>query len=118
MIAVIDVGVAVLRSGLADTVVQPWSGDLATWLWILALPALLSWLAFLSRGWTAAAAVLLVLGSPLVAAFTYAIGSFDANPWYEAMSGVLGASAGVCLLMEAARRSARQRGVPAESAVM
>lgn len=118
VIAVIDVGVAVLRSGLADTVVHPWSGDLATWLWILALPVLLSWLAFLSRGWTAAAAVLLVLGSPLVAAFTYAIGSFDANPWYEAISGVLVAGAGACLVVQAARRSARQRAVPAEPAVM
>lgn len=118
VLAVIDVGVAVLRSGLAGTVVHPLSGDLAVLHWILALPVFFSWLAFLSRGWAVAAPVFLVLGSPLVAAFTYAIGSFDANPWYEAMSGVLVAAAGACLLAEAVRRSATRRRVPAESAVM
>ena len=118
LLAVIDVGVAVLRSGLDDTVVHPFGDGLTMWLWILVLPVFISWLAFTSRGWAAAAAVLLVLASPLVAAFTYAIGSFDAAPWYEAISGGLMAGAGGCLLVEAARRSTRRRAAPVESAVM
>lgn len=117
VLAVVDVGAAVLRSGLAATVVPPLAGDLAVMFWIVALPVFFCWLAFLSRGWAIAAAVLLVLGSPLVAAFTYAIGSFDANPWYEAMSGVLVTAAGACLLVEAVRRSAPRRRVQAESVV-
>ena len=32
---------------------------------------------------------------------------FDANPWYEAIMGVLMGGAGLCLLMEAVRRPAR-----------
>lgn len=117
VLAVIDVGVSVLRSGLAGAVVRPLTGDLATMLWILTLPVFFAWLAYLSRGWAVAAAVLLVLGSPLVAAFTYAIGSFDANPWYEATSGVFVTAAGGCLLVMAVRRSAPRRRVTADSAV-
>jgi hypothetical protein len=53
-----------------------------------------------ARGWAAtAAAVSLFLASPLVAAFTYAIGPYDARPWWEAISGVLTATAGLCLLV-------------------
>jgi len=110
-LAVTDVGAATLRSGLAGTVVHPVSGAVATWLWLLALPVIISWLGVVSRGWAAASAVLLVLSSPLVAAFSYAIGSFDANPWYEAVSGVFVAGAGACLLAGAVRRPVRPSAV-------
>ena len=90
VLAVVAVGVATLRSGLAGEVVRPGADDLVMWLWFLVPPVLFGRLAVLSPGWAArAAAVLLVLASPLVAGFTYAIGPFDAQPWWEAISGVL-----------------------------
>ena len=107
VVALVDVGTAVLRSGLSGTVVQPLAGDTTFWIWVLGVPVLCGWLALRSRGWSVGAAVLLVLGSPLVAAFTYAIGSFDANPWYEAIIGVFMGGAGLCLLVEAVRRPVR-----------
>jgi hypothetical protein len=116
VLAAIDVGAAALRSGLADTAVSPLAGNVTIVLWLLALPVFYTSLALLSRGWAAAAAVLLVLGSPLVAAFSYAIGPFDARPWYEAISGVFVAGAGACLLVEAARRSAPRRSLSASAA--
>ena len=118
VIVVGDVAVAILRSGLADTVVHPVLGDLTIWLWILALPTFFLWLAFSSPGFASAAAVLLVLASPLIAAFSYAIGSFDANPWYEAVSGLLIVGAGACLLVHAARQSSRIRRIATEPAVV
>ena len=55
-----------------------------------------------TRGWTLAAAVCLVLATPLVAAFSYAVGPYDARPWWEGISGLLTATAGLCLLVAAA----------------
>ena len=39
------------------------------------------------RGWPLAAAIALILAAPLVAAVSYAIGPFDAQPWWEAVPG-------------------------------
>lgn len=55
-----------------------------------------------ARGWSLAAAVSLILASPLVAAFSYAVGPYDTQPWWEAISGLLTATAGLCLLAAAA----------------
>jgi hypothetical protein len=116
-LVVTDMGVAMLRSGLHGTVVHPGGADLTIGLWLLALPMFLAWLAALSRRFAATAAVLLILGSPLVAAFSYAIGSFDARPWYEAVMGVFVGGAGACLLVEAALRPAQHRELRVEPAV-
>jgi hypothetical protein len=96
------VGVASLRSGLAGSVVHPITHDLALYLWLLVPPVLLVRFAVAARGWTLAAVVLLVLATPLVAAFSYAVGPYDAQPWWEAISGLLTATAGLCLLGAAA----------------
>ena len=61
-------------------------------------PALLVRFAVAARGWPLAATIWLVLATPLVAAFSYALGPFDAQPWWEAISGLLIATAGLCLL--------------------
>ena len=95
------VGTATLRSGLSGEVVEPFMGTAAFTLWFLVPTPLLVWAAIRARGWAMAAAVFLVLASPLVMGFTYAIGPFDANPWYEAYSGDLTALAGLCLLAAA-----------------
>ena len=92
------VGVATLRSGLDGSVVPPISNDLALHVWIFVPPALLVRFAFAARGWSLAAAILLVLATPLVAAFSYAVGPYDAQPWWEAISGLLTATSGLCLL--------------------
>jgi uncharacterized membrane protein len=115
-VALVDVAVAALRSGLDDTVVDPVSGNASTMVWLLALPLVLGWLAVRASGWSAVAMAFLVLGSPLVAAFSYAIGPYDANPWYEAVMGVFTAGAGACLLVVAGRRSpGAARGMPAQA---
>lgn len=95
------VGVGVLRSGLTGEVVDPVSGDVALWGWLLLTPVFVVHLAVVARGWGRAAAVLLVLASPLVAWFSYAVGPYDARPWWEAVSGLLVVGAGVCLLVAA-----------------
>ncbi len=92
------VGVATLRSGLAGSVVHPISNDLALYVWIFVPPALLVRFAVAARGWPLAATIWLVLATPLVAAFSYALGPYDAQPWWEAISGLLTATAGLCLL--------------------
>ena len=76
--------------------------DLAVYVWVFAPPALLVRFAIAARGWPLAAAVSLILATPLVAAFSYAIGPYDARPWWEAISGLLTATAGLCLLVAAA----------------
>lgn len=92
------VGVATLRSGLDGSVVHPISYDLALSVWLLVPPVLLVRFAVAARGWTLAALVWLVLATPLVAAFSYEVGPYDAQPWWEAISGVFTATAGLCLL--------------------
>lgn len=115
-LAVVAVGLAALRSGLSGDVVRPVASDVTMVLWFLVPPFLFGRLAVLSRGWARAAAVLLVLASPLVASFTYAIGPFDAQPWWEAISSLLAGGAGACVLVEAVRRPARRRDAMVESA--
>ena len=108
-LAVIDVGVATLRSGLAEEVVDPVSDDLAFWLWLFVPLGLFVELSVRCRGWARVAALFLVLGAPLVGAFSYALGSFDTAPWWEAISGILTGAGGVCVLAVAARRPQRRR---------
>lgn len=118
VVIVIGVGLATLRSGLEGDVVSPVAPDVTIWLWLLLPPVLLGYLAALSRGWASrAAAVLLILASPLVAALTYAIGPWDARPWWEAISGLLTCGAGACVLVTAIRRPARRRDAIVEPAV-
>jgi hypothetical protein len=118
VLVVIGVGLATLRSGLDGAVVSPVAPDITFWLWALLPPLLFGYLAVLSRGWASgAAAVLLILASPLVAAFTYAIGPWDAQPWWEAVSGLLTCAAGACVLVEAIRRPARRQDAIAAPAV-
>lgn len=105
LLAVVAVGLAALRSGLAGEVVRPAAADASVLVWGLVPPVLYGRLAVLARGWARVAAILLVLASPLVGAFTYAIGPFDANPWWEAIMGLLLILAGAGLLVAAARRS-------------
>lgn len=101
VLAQVAVGAATLASGLSGGVVRPVTAALAVYLWLLWPPALLVRFAFGSRGWALAACGLLALSTPLVAAISYAIGSFDSRPWWEAISGVLTATAGLCLLTAA-----------------
>ncbi|PKH41273.1 hypothetical protein CXG46_09265 [Nocardioides alpinus] len=112
-----NVGLATRRSGLAGEVVEPAleSGGFML-LWVPSL--VLTWVAVRARGWVRAGSIFLVLGSPLVAAFTYAIGPFDAAPWWEAYSGDLTAMGGLCLLVAAVRRPARKREPAAEAATV
>ncbi|GAB2861608.1 hypothetical protein [Nocardioides pacificus] len=106
-------GASILRSGLAGSVVQPFGAEAAGLVWALMTPVLLARFAAAARGWTLAAAVSLVLSTPLVAVL-YAIGPYDTRPWWEAISGAFTAIAGVCLLGAAActrrRRSPRSVG--------
>jgi hypothetical protein len=95
------VGVATFRSGLTGSVVHPILYDLALFVWLLVLPVLLVRFAIAARGWPLAAAVWLVLATPLVAAVSYAVGPYDAQPWWEAISGLLTATAGLCLVAAA-----------------
>ena len=101
-LATAAVGVATLRSGVTGTALSPIGGDLSLLVWGLVPPVLLVRFAVAARGWALAAAVGLILASPLVAAFSYAVGSYDSRPWYEAISGAFTAIAGVCLLVAAA----------------
>ncbi|MET0789266.1 MAG: hypothetical protein ABWY33_08490 [Cellulomonas sp.] len=96
------VGVATVRSGLTGGVVEPVVADLTLFVWALVPPALLVRFAVAVRGWPRVAAVLLILATPLVASVSYAIGPFDAQPWWEAVGGLLTAAAGLCLLAAAA----------------
>ena len=41
---------------------------------------------------------------PIVAYFSYAIGSYDTRPWWEAISGAITAVAALCLFMAAVSR--------------
>ncbi|HQR27801.1 MAG TPA: hypothetical protein PLP61_12255 [Nocardioides sp.] len=119
VLAVGAVGVATLRSGLTGSVVEPISPELAGLVAALVPPALLVRFAVVSRGWTLAAAVWLVLATPLVAAFTYAVGPYDAQPWWEAISGLFTVTAGLCLLGAAAfsgRSRTHERAVAASPA--
>jgi hypothetical protein len=107
-------GVTLLRVGLSGSVVPTVGGDSTSLVWGLVLPCLLVWFAVVARGWARAAAVSLVLATPLAAALSYAIGSYDSRPWWEGISGILTTTGGVCLLVAAAS-SSRSR-TPADAA--
>jgi len=96
------VGVAVLRSGLTMSVVEPVGAGVTLFVWTLVPPVLLVRFAIAARGWALGATVTLILATPLVASLSYAIGPFDAQPWWEAVSGLFTAAAGLCLLGAAA----------------
>lgn len=118
VLSVTGVGLATLRSGLEGAVVGPVGSDITVWLWILLPPILFGCLAVFSRGWASVtAAVLLILASPFVAFFSYAIGPFDARPWWEAISGLLTCAAGACVLIGAIC-PARRRDAVVEPAVV
>jgi hypothetical protein len=116
-LAVADIGTATLRSGLAGEAVRPLTDDLAFWLWLFVPLGLFVHGSVHGRGWARLAALLLVLGAPVVAAFSYAIGSFDAAPWWEAISGIFTAAGGVCVLVAAVRRRESRRGTATQPAV-
>ena len=103
VLAQVSVGVATLASGVTGSVERPTVAALAVYLWLLWPPALLVRFAFPVHGWTRWACVLLVLASPIVASLTYAVGTYDAEPWWEATSGALTAGGGLCLLVAAVR---------------
>jgi hypothetical protein len=105
VLALAVVGIGTVRSGLAGSVVQPFAFDVAVYVYVFLLPVVLVRFAIDSRGWALAAAVWLILSTPLVAAFSYAVGPYDARPWWEAISGLLIATGGLCLLGAAALSS-------------
>lgn len=115
-LAVLDVGAATLRSGLDGEAVRPVTDDLAFWLWLFVPLGLFVHGSVHGRGWARVAALLLILGAPVVAAFSYAIGSFDAAPWWEAICGIFTGAGGLCLLAAAVVRAGRrgERAVRAE----
>lgn len=76
-----------LRSGLTGSVVEPIFGEVTLYVWFYVPFGVLVRFAFGARGLTLAAALCLILANPLVATFSYYNGSFDARPWYEAISG-------------------------------
>jgi hypothetical protein len=97
------VGVATLRSGLTSDVVRPFPSDLALTVAFLVPPVLLIRWAVAARGWVLRAGSLsALLATPLVASFSYAIGPYDTQPWWEAFSGMLLATSGLCLFGVAA----------------
>jgi len=109
VLGVVDVGVATLRSGIQGVVVEPLASMLSFSVFMQLVPLVVAFLVPDSgRKSCLAAAVLLVLASPFVAAFTYGLGSFDARPWWEAVSGVLTVAAGLCLAVGAVRRPVRR----------
>ena len=102
--ALVSVAVGAVRSGLDGAVRPTLLGEWSVTAWVLVLPAVLVRLSVAAHGWARGAAIALVLGTPLVAAFSYAPGPYDAQPWWEALAGCLTATGGVCLLVAAARR--------------
>ena len=86
-LALVAVAVATLRSGLSGEVVAPPLGNWTVAVWLFGPPILVSRWALDAYGWALAAAVVLVLSRPIVAAFSYAVGSYDSRPWWEAIPG-------------------------------
>ncbi|MEZ5096997.1 MAG: hypothetical protein R2731_13375 [Nocardioides sp.] len=102
-------GVATLFSGLAGEVVQPPLARVVTTLWLVLTPVAVGWWGATARGWSLVAAVPVVVSTPLAAALTYAIGPFDARPWWEAVSGAFIVVGGLFLLVGVASRHPRGR---------
>jgi hypothetical protein len=109
-LALVAVGLATLRSGLSGEVVSPPLGNWSVAVWLIVPPILVSRWAVDAYGWARAAAVVLALSMPIVAYFSYAMGSYDSRPWWEAISGAIMAAAALCLLVAAGVRGRAQRG--------
>lgn len=107
------VGVSNLRSGFAGSSVDPLFGETTIWVWFYVPFGVLVRFAFGARGWTLAAAIGLILANPLVSLFSYYNGSFDARPWYEAISGTFTMAAGLCLFAAAALNGRAQTSTSA-----
>lgn len=101
VVAIAAVGVATLCSGLAGSLVSSKFYGVALFGWLLLPLVLLVRFAVAARGWPLAAAIWLVLANPFVAGLSYSMGSYDARPWWEAISGLLTVTAGLCLLAAA-----------------
>ncbi len=102
LVAMGSVGAATLLTGLAGSVVHPTSYELVLYAFLFLPPGLLIRWGVDARGWPLAATVWLVLATPFAASLSYAVGSYDARPWWEAISGLLTVTAGLCLLVAAA----------------
>ena len=109
-LALVAVGLATLRSGLSGEVVSPPLGNWSVAVWLIVPPILVGRWAWDAFGWARAAAVVLALSMPIVAYFSYAMGSYDSRPWWEAISGAIMAAAALCLLVDAAWK--RRPGAP------
>ena len=116
-LAALAMGVATIRSGASGVVVAPVLGAVTMQVWLLLPPAVLVVLAVGARGWARASAILLVLAAPLVALFSYAVGPWDAQPWWEGMSGTLAVAAGLSLLVAAVRQHPAGEATQVESTV-
>ncbi len=104
VVSVALVGRTTLRSGLAgEALPVPFEG-LTVRVYFLVVAILLARLSWAAHGWSRAAGILLVLAMPFPGILIYGIGPYDANPWYEAMSGSLTALAGACLVVAAFRK--------------
>lgn len=90
-----------LQSGLTGRAAALPASDLVLYGWAFVPPALLVRWAVAARGWAMAAAIFLVLGTPMAAALSYAIGPYDARPWWEGISGAFTVIGGACLLADA-----------------
>ncbi|WP_193605195.1 hypothetical protein [Nocardioides dongkuii] len=117
VLATAAVGVATLRSGLSGDVVEPFAPYLVGYVWFLVPTVLLGRFAVAARGWALAAAIWLFLATPFIALTSYAIGPYDARPWWEAAWGVLTALAGLCLLGAAAFGARPRREHPGDAHV-
>jgi hypothetical protein len=104
-------GIGILRSDEAGMAVDPDLPALTQTGWLLGPVVLLVWLAVVTRGWDRASAIVLLMGSPIVAYLSYAMGSFDAGPWWEAIMGSWIALAGVCLLVAATRGGSQRPAI-------
>ena len=102
LVAMGSVGAATLLTGLAGSVVHPASYELVLYAFLFLPPGLLIRWGVDARGWPLAATVWLVLATPFAASLSYAVGSYDARPWWEAISGLLTVTAGLCLLVSSA----------------
>jgi hypothetical protein len=101
-LALVAVGVATLRSGLSGEVVAPALDGWSVAVWLVVPPVLVGRWAVAALGWARVASVVLILAMPLVAFFSYAIGSYDSRPWWEAISGAIMAVSALCLVVAAA----------------
>lgn len=104
VVAAAIVGATTLLSGIRGELTTLPGYDLALTLLLFLPPVLfVAWLVS-ARGWAMAATGLLLLSSPLVAAFTYAVGPYDAQPWWEAISGAFVVAAGLSVICSAFQR--------------